>query len=116
SRLFTRDGTHTDALLDVEAAGLDDALLEAPALVALVLEIEVGVVDFARGERAEHALELARLEVERREQGRGGGGEAGGFEAQGTIFSYLWSLGTTVRASTLMRFTFGLDQVPVTAY
>ena len=57
--LLARDRAHADALLDVEAAGLDDALLQAPALVARVLEVEVGVVDLARGERAEHALELA---------------------------------------------------------
>src|SRR5207244_10176408 len=73
--LLAGDGAHADALLDIEAAGLDDAFLEAPALGARVLEVEVGVIDLARGERAEDALELARLQVEGREQGRLGGVE-----------------------------------------
>src|SRR5205085_6229405 len=63
------DGAHAHALLDVEAARLDDAFLEAPALVARVLEIQVGVVDLAGGEGAEHPPELVRLEVEGGQQG-----------------------------------------------
>ena len=45
TRSSRRDRAHADALVDVEAAGLDDAFLQAPALAARVLEIEVGVVD-----------------------------------------------------------------------
>src|SRR5204862_6780564 len=67
------DGAHADALLDVEAAGLDDPFLEAPALGARVLEIKVGVIDAARGERAEDALELARGELEGGEERLGRG-------------------------------------------
>jgi hypothetical protein len=39
------DGAHADALLDVEAARFDDALLQAPGLGTRVLEIQVGVID-----------------------------------------------------------------------
>ncbi len=72
-RLLARDGAHAHALLDVEAARLDDAFLEAPAFGARVLEVKVGVIDFAHGERAEDAFKLARLQFERREQGAFGG-------------------------------------------
>jgi hypothetical protein len=43
-RLLAADRAHADALVDAEAAGLDDAFLEAPALAAGVLEVQVGVV------------------------------------------------------------------------
>src|SRR5262249_40521381 len=59
---------HTDALLDVEAARLDDALLQAPALVARVLEVEVRVVHLVRGERAKDSVELGAFEVVGREE------------------------------------------------
>src|SRR6185295_2542930 len=62
--LLARDRAHADTLLDVEASRLDDAFLEAPALVARVLEVEVRVVDLVRGERAEHPLELGGIEVQ----------------------------------------------------
>ncbi|MNV56389.1 hypothetical protein D3C71_1486690 [compost metagenome] len=38
-------GTHAHALADREAAGLDDALFQAPALAARVLEVQIGVID-----------------------------------------------------------------------
>src|SRR5262249_43444535 len=66
--LLARYGAHADALLDVEAARLDDALFQAPALEARVLEVEVGEIDAVRAEDAEHALEFAFLEIERFEQ------------------------------------------------
>src|SRR5204862_6051745 len=71
--LLARHRAHADALLDVEAARLDDAFRERPALVARVLEVEVGVIDLAADHRAEHALELAGLEVVGGEQCRLGG-------------------------------------------
>src|SRR6185295_17978543 len=46
--LLARNRAHADALLDREAARLDDTLLEAPALGTGVLEIQVGVVESAR--------------------------------------------------------------------
>jgi hypothetical protein len=39
------DGPHAHALVDAEGAGLDDALFQAPALGAGVLEVQVGFVD-----------------------------------------------------------------------
>src|SRR5205814_9043988 len=66
--LLPRDRTHAHALVDAEAPGLDDAFLEAPALGARVLEIEVGVVEPAREQRTENAGELSGLEVVRSEQ------------------------------------------------
>ena len=67
-RLFAGHRTHADALLDVEAARLDDALLEAPAFVARVLEVEVRIVDLVRRERAEDPIKLGAFEVVGREQ------------------------------------------------
>src|SRR5207249_3761970 len=69
-RLLARDRAYADALLDVEAARLDDAFLEAPALEARVLEIQIGVIDLARAESAEHPLELGGFQVVGREQRR----------------------------------------------
>jgi len=68
------EGAHADALLDGEAAGLHDALLQAPALRARVLEVQVGVVDAAPGERAEHGVQAPGGEVVRRQQARVCGG------------------------------------------
>jgi hypothetical protein len=44
-RLLTGHRAHAHALVDAEGAALDDAFLEAPALVARGLEVQVGVVD-----------------------------------------------------------------------
>ena len=46
--LLARDRAHADALVDAEAAALDDAFLEAPAFAARVLEVQIGVVDAVR--------------------------------------------------------------------
>jgi hypothetical protein len=73
--LLARDRAHAHALLDVEAARLDDPLFQAPALGARVLEVQVRVVDAVRAERAEHALELAGLELVGLEQAALGGAE-----------------------------------------
>src|SRR5690606_34121242 len=43
--LVAGDGAHADTLVDRVAAGLHDAFLEAPALAARILEVEVGVID-----------------------------------------------------------------------
>src|SRR5450830_1320464 len=47
-RLVARYGAYTDALVNGEATGLDDALFQAPALALGELEIEVGVIDLVR--------------------------------------------------------------------
>ena len=44
-RLLASHGAHAHALVDAEAAALDDAFFQAPALVARGLEVQVGVVD-----------------------------------------------------------------------
>ena len=79
--LLARDRAHADALVDAEAAALDDAFLEAPAFAARVLEVEVGVVDAMRRDRRQRGGELALVEAERLEQQGTRDGEAldGGF-------------------------------------
>jgi len=59
---------HPDALVDVEAAGLDDAFLQTPRLAARVLEIEVSVVHLVREDLAEHGLQLPGIKGIRSEQ------------------------------------------------
>jgi hypothetical protein len=54
--LFTAHGAHPHTLIDTEAPGLDDALLQTPALAAAVLEVQVGEID-AMGEHiAKHTV------------------------------------------------------------
>ena len=50
-RLLAGHRAHADALVDREAAALDDAFFQAPAFVARALEIQVGVVDAVLGDR-----------------------------------------------------------------
>jgi len=69
SRFLAGDRPHADALVDVEAARFDDAFFEAPGLGAAVLEIEIGVIDFVRHDRAEHLAEVVHVEPVRRQQG-----------------------------------------------
>ena len=71
--LLARDRAHADALVDVEAAGLDLAFFQAPAFGTRILEIQVGVVDVMREQAAEHRRELVGVEAVRRQQ-RGLGG------------------------------------------
>src|SRR3989442_3639656 len=73
--LLPRDRAHPHALVDAEAPGLDDSLLEAPALAARILEVEIGVVEPAGKQRPEHTGKLRRLEIVRREQERLRGGK-----------------------------------------
>jgi hypothetical protein len=67
--LLAADGAHADALLDVEAARLDDAFFQAPGLGTRVLEIQVGVIDVVPEQLAEDALELVRRQSVRAQQG-----------------------------------------------
>ena len=73
--LFAGDGAHADALVDVEAARLDDAFIEAPRLGARILEIEVGVIDLVRQDLAEGARQVALAQRERGEEKRFGLGQ-----------------------------------------
>ncbi len=73
--LLAADRAHTDALVDIEAAGLDDAFLQRPAFRAAVLEIQVGVVEAVRQHAGEHLLDVPGLQRVRREQRALRGGE-----------------------------------------
>jgi hypothetical protein len=66
--LVAGHGAHADALVDREAAALDDALFQAPAFALGELEIQVGVVDLVREHRPERGDQLAFVEAERRQQ------------------------------------------------
>jgi hypothetical protein len=53
SGLLAGEGAHPNAFVDAETAGLDDSLLETPALGAAVLKVEVGVIDLVRHDLAQ---------------------------------------------------------------
>ena len=55
---------HANALVDREAAALDDALFQAPALVAGDLEVQVGIVDAVFADHAERGSELGLVQTE----------------------------------------------------
>src|SRR5574343_217869 len=57
--LLAGQRAHADALVDVETARLDDALVQAPGLGARILEIEVGIVDLVRQDLAEGPRQVA---------------------------------------------------------
>jgi hypothetical protein len=54
-RLLAGHCAHAHALVDAEAAALDDAFFQAPALVAGDLEVQVGVVDAVLADHAQCA-------------------------------------------------------------
>ncbi|ABA47973.1 hypothetical protein BURPS1710b_3335 [Burkholderia pseudomallei 1710b] len=62
------DRAHADALVDAEAARLDDAFLEAPRFAAGGLEVQIRVVDAMREDIGERAREKGFVEAVRREQ------------------------------------------------
>ena len=74
--VFRRERAHADALLDVEAAALDDAFLERKRLAAGVLEIQVGVIGAVLEDCRQHLLQAALVEFVRVEQQPLGGGQA----------------------------------------
>src|SRR5690606_9282149 len=53
---------HADALVDAEAAALDDAFLEAPAFVPRDLEVQVAIVDLVAADRAQRLLQRRLVE------------------------------------------------------
>ena len=62
------DGAHADALVDVEAAGFDDALLQAPGLGPAVLEVEVGIIHTVFHDLAEDVGKALLIQVVGRQQ------------------------------------------------
>src|SRR5471032_1297726 len=54
---LTRLRPHADALVEVEAAFLDDAVFQRPGLGNLALEIQIGSIDARAGQIAEHTLQ-----------------------------------------------------------
>ena len=66
---LARLGAHAHALVDVEAAILDDAVFEYPGLADLVLEIQVcGIHPGRRDQLTEHSGDVVRAEVSRHQQ------------------------------------------------
>ncbi|MNC11682.1 hypothetical protein D3C75_593850 [compost metagenome] len=65
---LTRLRTHTDTLVKVEAAFLDDAVFQRPGLGDLPLEIQVGRIDARPGQVAEHALQALDRDATGRQQ------------------------------------------------
>ena len=61
---FAAQGPDADALLEVSAAGLDNALFEHDGIPGGVFEIDVGVVDFAFEGDVEYASEQSLIDVE----------------------------------------------------
>ncbi|MNN04396.1 hypothetical protein D3C81_1171210 [compost metagenome] len=56
-------GAHADALVEVEAAFLDDAVLEHPRLGHLALEVQVGGIDAGPGQLAEQRRQALQAEA-----------------------------------------------------
>jgi hypothetical protein len=75
------DGAHAHALVDAEGAGLDDALFQAPAFVAGVLEVQVGVVHLVGRDFRQRTAQVGLVEAKGREQQALGNSQAfkGGF-------------------------------------
>ena len=73
---LARNGAHAHALVDAEAAGLDDAFLQAPAFAAGGLEIQVGVIDLARVHGGQRLVQMVARQAEGFEQQRFGNGQA----------------------------------------
>ena len=70
--LVATDRAHANAAIDREAARFDDALLQAPALAARELEIEVGVIDAVLKDFSQHALQVVFVKAVGLEQKRAG--------------------------------------------
>ena len=69
---FAAHRTHANPGIDVEAARLDNALLQAPRLGAAVLKIEIGVVDGVGRNMIEHAGQRPGVETIGCQQALGG--------------------------------------------
>ncbi len=73
--LVAAHGSHAHTLLDMEAAGLDDPLLEAPAFPAAVLKIQIGVVDLMGHDLSEHSGQPGSIQTVGRQKRAVGGGK-----------------------------------------
>jgi hypothetical protein len=60
--LVAVDGADADAAVNIERAGLDDALLEAPAFHSRILEIEVSEIHGVRVDRGDDPGEVELLQ------------------------------------------------------
>ncbi len=67
--LLAADGAHTDTLIDVVAAILDDAIFQHPGLVPAALEIEIAELHLMAHQAAEQLLQAPFVEVVRGQQG-----------------------------------------------
>ena len=78
---LARNSPHTHALVDAEAASLDDAFFQAPALGAGVLKVQVGVVHLVRLDGGQRPTQVGFVQTEGLEQEGPGRGQAfnGGF-------------------------------------
>ncbi len=78
---LARHGPHAHPLVDAEAAGLDDALFQAPAFGAGVLEIQVGVVHLMGLDGGQSAAQMGFIQAKRLQQEGAGRGQTfdGGF-------------------------------------
>ncbi|MNQ20466.1 hypothetical protein D3C85_335550 [compost metagenome] len=61
-------GTHADALIEVETALLDDAVLQHPGLGHLALEIQIGRIDTGTGQLAQHPGQMVEGQAARAQQ------------------------------------------------
>jgi len=76
-RFFSAHGTHAHPLVDGKRAGLDNAFLQAPALAAGGLEVQVGIVGTVREDLAQGALEMIGGQAKGLEQDALGSGQTG---------------------------------------
>ena len=70
SGFLARYGTHTHTLVDAETAGLDNAFLQAPALAASALEIQVGIINLAHVHECQRLAQIGASQARRAQQQR----------------------------------------------
>ncbi len=75
--LVADDRAHTDALLNIETAALDDAFLERKRFAARILKVQIGVIGTVLKNCRQHALQLRFVQPERVKQQLLGGGKVG---------------------------------------
>ena len=63
--LLAADRTHTDALVETEAALANNAVLDGPAFLPADLEIQVGIVHAAAHHRTQGRVQLALVQADR---------------------------------------------------
>ena len=68
SGLFAAHGAHAHALVNAERAGLHNALFQAPALAARVLEVQIGIVHLVGTDFRQRTGQVALVQPKRRQQ------------------------------------------------